>query len=88
MALDWKRATKNKAGNREWNSRCGNYRVAESAVCYGVTLNPVTYSAWERYRARDRDTFVMLWRLVSRHRKRGAAEKACERRAKLTREAA
>jgi len=78
--IDWKRATKNNSGNRIWNSRCGNFRVAESAVCYGVTLNPVTYSAWERYRVRDRDTFIMLWRLVSRHRKRGAAEKACEKR--------
>lgn len=86
--IDWKRATRNRSGNRVWESRCGKWRVAESAVCYGVPLDPVTYSAWERHRVRDLDTFHLIWRPVSRHRKRAAAQKACEKRAKLMRDAA
>lgn len=77
--IDFKRATKNKSGNRVWVSRCGNYQVAESAVCFGVPLDPIYYTAWERYRVRDRNGFAFIWRRLSRHRTKAAAEKACAR---------
>jgi hypothetical protein len=85
--IEFKRATRNRSGNRVWASRCGNFMVAESAVCFGVALDPVYYTAWERYRARDRDGFAFIWRRISRHRKRATAQKACEKQARI-REAA
>lgn len=73
--LIWKRAKKDEtdcAFRRKWASRCGRYSVVESISKFneGGTI-------YYALRALTGDG----WAIISRHRKRGPAEKACEKQA-------
>lgn len=78
--LTWRRASVDRspayAGHRKfWPSACGAYRVVWRDQCFGVALPP-------QYHAQFRDGTAGTWHLLSRHRKRRAAEAACERHAR------
>ncbi len=62
------------AHRRIWYSRCGRYRVVE---CRPKVSLPVCFYAEE---LRDTDPSVVAWDVISRHRKRGPAFEACQRR--------
>lgn len=76
--LTWRRAVVDRstryAGHRRiWPSACGIYRVVWRDEAYGVALPP-------QYHAMVRDGEA--WHLLSRHRRKQAAQAACERHAR------
>jgi len=80
--IDWnKRAKRDEtvvADRRIWKSRCGHYMVQECDIKYGRTYArdgsfngyPVFYRAMVETDG--------VWRILSEHRKRGAAVAQCE----------
>jgi hypothetical protein len=59
------------ARRRIWLSRCGEYRVVESRSLFGL---PTVYYAQIQQGG--------CWDVLSRHRKRGRAERACRAHAR------
>ena len=67
------------AERRTWESRCKGYRVIESHIPYAFGL----YRGAQHLGYSDL-YYAMLstidgWSIISRHRRRNAAERACER---------
>lgn len=79
--MKFKRPTKSQtiaAERRTWESKCRNYRVIESHI-------PFAYDKWRRgihlgYSDLYYATTLTAsgWHIISKHRKRRAAERACE----------
>lgn len=86
-ALTWKRGRRNRTGNLYWESRCGRYRVVESARYLDIHFDTILYSAW--HNGGTGFSKIALPRLnrgkvvgtQDRFRTRKAAEKACQRHA-------
>lgn len=82
--LSWRRAVVDRsphyAGRRKlWPSTCGRYRIVWRDAAYGIALAPQYHAMI----CRDVGNGVgQIWELISRHRKRLAAEAACERHAR------
>ncbi len=73
VVIEWKRAKKDEtdcAFRRTWVSRCGRYSVVESISKF-TDGGDIYYAL----RALPNDG----WMIISRHRRRGPAEKACEK---------
>lgn len=75
MGLQWKkgRSDNTEISNRMiWESRCKRYRAMKSKIVYGDL--PVVF-----YAMINKDGF---WDILSKHRKKSTAQKACEKHAK------
>ena len=80
--LEWnkraKRSDTQMAERRIWNSKCGHYQVLESNIRYGRSYDrhgnyngyPIYYLAMVNVDG--------VWKIISEHRKRGAAVAQCE----------
>ena len=79
--LAWRRAAVDRspayAGRRKvWPSACGRYRVVWRDEAYGVALTPEYHAMIRGEPERP------AWHLLSRHRRKHAAQAACERHAR------
>ena len=84
--MEWKRCKKSKslvADRRTWESRCRHYRVMESHItlAFGKYKGSVHLGYADVYYAMHsipRDCgWDNWWEIISKHRKRSSAEKAC-----------
>jgi len=78
--MDFKRARKSRnivAIRRTWESRCKHYRVIESHIpfAFGKYRGSLHLGYSDRYYATVLD--VEGWSIISKHRKRKAAVRAC-----------
>lgn len=81
--LTWKRPRREDTDlsrHTVWESHGRNFRVVRAESKYGL---PTRFVAMRR--AAFRGSEPALWRIISNHRTKAAAEKACEREARAQR---
>ena len=74
--LDFKKRAKRDDYGRYWDTRCGRYRVRVGDIVMGVKPESPRWHALVRV---ERVLGTYYWHIISHHRKRGPAEKACNK---------
>lgn len=65
--------------HREWKSKCGQYKIVHSVCLLGPRQGPEAITpVWYAMKVRPGCADGKCWDVVSRHRVRSAAVKACE----------
>ena len=76
--LDWKKRCRKdqtmSADRKIWETRCGKYRLIFSHIRYGEGILPDVWYALELDNG--------YWEIISKHRKKNTAQKACEKKHK------
>lgn len=80
QAIEWKkRARRNRAGSRTWESACGRYYVVAVEMVFGVKIRPVRYAVWWRYRVQDRARWFTSEKKIGQYASRKKAERAADK---------
>lgn len=78
--ITWKkRARRNRAGSRTWDSACGRYYIVAVEMVYGVKIRPVRYAVWWRFRTRDGLKWYTSERKIGQYANRKQAERGAEK---------